>query len=316
MDQIQSLLKSTAKLYNNTKPHHIECRNLAVAASLKLLRDAHYIRFGSFAGRPPVEYNVFGVDNVVSRPIRPDIFVSDTGAFAQEYDLLIADLRSGTVDWQSDQTDRANRVVYTAVMSVACCYDLWRRRSRKTPGTFFEILMASLLQQMLPEALLTKHIPLASLLRDAEVAVVDDTEREILEGEGPEEDDASSVSTDLVVGLRGRSGGIVVPLKITTRERIVQPFAHQRILDSAFGRGQYRSLLVCISETQLDDESRSVKQVCVPGTVKLFQKYLAPLTGLYYGDVPQRYAASDVGRIIPVRSIGHFFRDLSSLARN
>src|SRR5690606_14225136 len=131
-----------------------------------------------------------------------------------------------------------------------CAYDLWQRRSRKTPGTFFEVLMASLLQQMLPRAAFSKHIPLAALLRDRDAAEgATETETDAVEEAEGEDDGRSSVSTDLVIGTPDRPGGVVVPLKITTRERIVQPFAHQRILDSAFGEGVYRSLLVCISET-------------------------------------------------------------------
>lgn len=153
----------------------------------------------------------------------------------------------------------------------------------------------------------SKHIPLAAILRD------DDVKPEAAEVEAEAEGDGASVSTDLVIGVRGRPGGLVVPLKITTRERIVQPFAHQRILDSAFGAGHYRSLIVCMSETQLDKRTTSVKQVCVPGTIKLFQKYLAPIAGLYYCDVPQRYAARDMERVVNVRSVGYFFEDLRLL---
>jgi hypothetical protein len=138
------------------------------------------------------------------------------------------------------------------------------------------------------------------------------SDRDLLD-EDEEDGGAASVATDLVLKWPNQSGGIVVPFKITTRERIVQPFAHQRILNSAFGEDAYRSLLVCISETQLDEKKRAVKQVCVPGTVKLFQKYLAPLDGLYYCDIPQRYSARDMQNVIPVRSLGQFFLDVAKI---
>jgi hypothetical protein len=96
---------------------------------------------------------------------------------------------------------------------------------------------------------------------------------------------------------------IVFPVKITTRERIVQPFAHQRILDSVFGEGQYKSVLVCVSETQRDKEN-NVKEICVPGTIRLFQKHLARLSGIYYLDPPERYLNADLQEVISVGTLG------------
>jgi len=130
-----------------------------------------------------------------------------------------------------------------------------------------------------------------------------------------EHEGKASVSTDVVMGIPGQHGGVVIPLKITTRERIVQPFAHQRILDAAFGEGHYQSLIVCISETQLAEKTKSVNQVCVPGTIKLFQKHLAHISGLYYCDLPQRYIAEDMTRIINVRSVGHLFEDIRAIMK-
>ncbi|WP_425992189.1 hypothetical protein, partial [Brevundimonas sp. TWP2-3-2] len=109
-----------------------------------------------------------------------------------------------------------------------------------------------------------------------------------------------------------RQYSIVVPLKITTRERIVQPFAHQRILDGRFGAGRYRSMILCVSETQLDAKTSTVKQICVPGTIKLFQRYLASVEGLYYADPPARYLHKDVTSVITVGTVGDFFHDLLS----
>lgn len=311
MDQLKALLKTAATRYNKLLPHHDDARELVVFAHAKLAAEAAYAHYGDFAGRPAVPYHVFGVANAVSRPVRPDIYLADPGDFAASYKLFGDNLHAGPEGWGDAEIRLANSVVYTSVMAVACCYDLWQRGSRKTPGTVFEILMASLLQQMLPKAAFSKHIPLAALLGEEEAAA----EEVGAELEAPDDDGGpGSVSTDLVIKRTAESNtGIVIPLKITTRERIVQPFAHQRILDSAFGAGVFRSLLVCISETQLDDKTTSVKQVCVPGTVKLFQKYLAPMAGLYYCDVPQRYAAADMQRVIPVQSVGHLFRDVARM---
>jgi hypothetical protein len=311
MDRLRTLLKSAAVRYNKLQPHHDQCREIVIAAHQKLAAGSTFRAYGNYAGRPPVPYAVFDVGGPVSRPVRPDLYIEDSTELAAAYDELTAML-GDPQNWPQGTDTLANKVTYTRVLSVACCFDLWQRSSRKTPGTFFEILMASLLQQVIPTAAFTKHIPLAALLRDPDVAA--DGEPAVLSGDD-DESEKSSVSTDLVMGVPGRAGGLVIPLKITTRERIVQPFAHQRILDAAFGEGSFQSMIVCISETQLDDKTQSVKQVCVPGTVKLFQKYLAPVAALYYCDIPQRYGAADMQKIVPVRSVGQLFADVAAAYR-
>lgn len=312
MDNIKLLLKETARRYNKLQPHGEHVRDLVFAAHSKLSEECDFIYYGDYAGRPPVPYNVFSRQADVSRPVRPDIYIANSQEFQNKFGSFIESLRKGALKWSHDETRTANEIVYTSVLAVACCYDLWQRGSRKTPGTVFEILMAALLQAMLPQAAFSKHIPLTELMEDTDVA--DAAEEDVEPAPAEDGDGPGSVSTDLVVKATADADhGIVIPLKITTRERIVQPFAHQRILDSAFGQGAFRSLLVCISETQLDDKTKSVKQVCVPGTVKLFQKYLAPLSALYYCDAPQRYAAEDMQKVIPVRTVGEFFIDVAGL---
>ena len=318
MDQIKRLLKTAADRYNHSQPHGEQIHALIAAAHRKLLTESRFIFYGHFNGRPAVAYNVFDLNGVPSRPIRPDIYLYDSETFSAKVRAFGKSLRDGPRNWTPREVGTANEVVYTSVMAVACCFDLWQRGSRKTPGTVFEILMAALLQEMWPRHSFSKHIPLTALLNDADVAAASQEEEDVEPAEDDvkagEKEGPGSVSTDLVIKLRQDSDtGLVIPLKITTRERIVQPFAHQRILDSAFGEGTYRSLLVCISETQLDVKTKSVKQVCVPGTVKLFQKYLAPISGLYYCDLPQRYAAPDMQRVLNVRTVGEFFLDADQL---
>lgn len=315
MDEIKGLLRTAADRYNRVQPHSDEVRALVMAAQRKLYGAAEFRSYGQYAGKPPVDYYVFSGNQSVSRPVRPDLYIVEPDRFRQEFESLIANLRRDPVVWGDAAMGVANRVIYTSVMSVACCYDVWQRGSRKTPGTVFEILMAALLQTMLADANFSKHIPLAAILAEAEGGAA---VRELAEPAPPEDAEGpGSVATDLVIkNSISDVGGIVIPLKITTRERIVQPFAHQRILDSAFGKGAFKSLLVCISETQLDEKTQSVKQVCVPGTVKLFQKHLAPMYGLYYCDIPQRYAAGDMERVLPVKPIGRLFGDIKEMLEN
>lgn len=300
MRDVERLFKQTSALYNKGKPHFQTCSDLLDACMTLLNLSSDFRYFGDYAGTPPVSYNVFDNGDGVSRPVRPDLFIGERQELADAQAEVVGGLRSGPADWPDVTVNLATRVIYTNVMSFACCIDLWKRSSRKTPGTFFEIYFAGLVPYMFTDAVLSKHISLPGI-SDAE-------EDELEEAEGVEEG-SSSVATDLVIGRPAFDRRIVIPLKITTRERIVQPFAHQRILDSAFGSGHYNSFLTCVSETQLDHNTRSVKQVCVPGTVKLFQRHLGQISGLYYCDVPQRYAAADMAAYLPVKEIGEIFRD-------
>lgn len=209
--------------------------------------------------------------------------------------------------------DLLDRVIYTAISAFSLAYDLWKPKSRKTPGTFFEVVIGSACRITFPGYALTKHIPIKGVVAADTVDALAET---VVDGE---EDDAAefsgdSVSTDLVITNPRTGRGAVVPLKITTRERIVQPFAHQRILDSAYP-GQYASFVACISEVQRDDATSTVKQICVPGTIALFQKHLARVNGLYYCDIPRRYAQKDFTRIIPVKPFHALFADIAQHLR-
>ena len=311
MDKIEALFKQISSQYNAGLPHYATCLSLIECCLIKLHNDASFEHYGPFNGRPRIEYYGFRHENSWSRPVRSDIFLNNTSDFHTAHNDVQSILVSGQ-PLSDSLIETANSVIYTAVMSFASCYDIWKRSSRKTPGTFFEFFMAGLLKSVLSKQAFSKHIPLSELIaaRDAEMRQA--TAEAVLTAEegDSEESEKISVSTDLVISSLSKSKFAIIPLKITTRERIVQPFAHQRILDSAFGEGKYHSFLACISETQLDQKTRTVKQVCVPGTVKLFQKYLGAIDGIYYCDIPQRYASEDLTRILPVKSMGQLMDDL------
>ncbi|MGE0458088.1 MAG: hypothetical protein AB7O56_07785 [Bauldia sp.] len=253
-------------------------------------------------------YSTFSVGSSYSRPIASSVIEADGDGFMALEERVLNRLRVQSPLGASESND-VTRYIYTAVMSVASAFDIWQPGSRKSPGTFFEVFMAALFQLHMTNVTLSKHINLGALLgtdTTAEEAVA----RELTGSD--EEEEESSVSTDLVATSRLNGLSAVLPLKITTRERVVQPFAHQRILESSFP-GRYFSFLCCISETQLDKKTHSVKQICVPGTIKLFQRFLSPMNGIYYCDPPVRYTQPSLTNIIPVKKLGEVFNDVRSL---
>lgn len=221
-------------------------------------------------------YFSFTSGTTISRPVLDGLFISNTTDFELGWKSLIQSLKTNNTN--AAHSTQLNTIIYTAILSFASCYDIWKPRSRKTPGTYFEVLLGSIMSKLLPNHIRSKFITL------------------------PQQNE--KLSTDIVFERGGT--GIVIPAKITTRERIVQPYAHQRILDSIFGEGRYRSVLICVSETQRDDDDTAVNEICVPGTIKLFQEHLAKLSGIFYLDPPTRYLAPDISTIIDVGSLGDF----------
>lgn len=241
---------------------------------IKFIQSFNRIEFRNFADK---NYSVIESNNVLTRPFREDILFDKNYSFEKSWYILCDKLNSPE-DLAHEDIKVIDNLLYKLVMSFAVFIDIKKPKSRKTPGTFFEVIMGSVIHSIIPDFERSKHIPLP------------------LAGE--------SISTDIVFSKDGM--GLVFPIKISTRERVVQPYAHQRILNSVFGEGKYKSVLICANETQRDDKKITTNDICVPGTIKLFQSHLAKLYGIYYLDPPSRYLKDDVTSLLHVNTIGHF----------
>ena len=275
MENLKILYDNLKGAYDGGQSPIAEIIKIGTYCINKLHRESNIKRQGNVVSKI---YNVFERKNEYSRPYLSDLYISNTSTFIDYWQEIISniDTTSKRINLEPSVVDKS---LYTTVISFACCYDLWKRSSRKTPGTFFEVVLGSLIQNILPNFNRTKHIHIPRF--------------------------GESVSTDIVFSRPDGKINIVIPAKITTRERIVQPFAHQRILESVFGKGHYNSVLMCVSEIQRD-KNENVKEICVPGTIKLFQKHLATLKGIYYLDAPIRYCQQDLKSIIEISSVGQF----------
>jgi hypothetical protein len=92
-----------------------------------------------------------------------------------------------------------------------------------------------------------------------------------------------SILTDL--GLtRGSKVVLLAATKTSTRERLSQPFVQKRILEQAF-RHPPKSILIVIGDIQRIGLS-SVQHTFTAGQFLLYWKYITPLDGVYYIDVP------------------------------
>jgi hypothetical protein len=255
---------------------------------LKLLRGITLIHQGSTKLQGVIkDYLAYEIDGVRSRPIRSDLYISDPGNFEKEWTRFTKMTDDSDLD---TACKLANSVIYTLIQSFSSLIDIYKPGSRKTPGTLFEMIVGVILVNV-SGLKMSKQIPVPG--------------------------ERYMVPTDIVLlqppGVL--KPNLVIPTKITTRERIVQPFAHQRILDEVFGPEKYKSILVMVSELQRDDEGqKGLNEICVPNQIGMYQKYLGHLSGMYYLDVPNAYAISEFSKTIPVRTFGELlYKDLTDL---
>jgi hypothetical protein len=249
-----------------------EVRNLGLAA--------HSLLFTTYPKLNPLgegDYFTFGdikSQAGVSRPIRTELFIVDPDEFESRWNAMVSSVGNTEADRRE-----SNRAIYTCIQAFAASYDLFNRGARKTPGTFFEIILGSLLSIRI------------SGKREKQV---------ILKVNG----ETATVPTDIYFP----SANFVVAAKVSTRDRIVQAWSHQLLLDnigSVLGLPPFRSILCVVGEVQLGNKpSQPYYPVTVQNQVALYQRHVAQLTGLYYLDPPAGYLALHKQGIIPVLTIG------------
>jgi hypothetical protein len=320
VEHIDRLLKAAKKSYDKGQDPLAQLETLAVECLTKLKSQAIENAQHSLEGK---EYVILNAGTGRSRPILPSLFIKDPADLKAAWKEMVnaIDPKGSRIAFPKrdllSAENLVNQVIYTAVMSFAACYDIWKPKSRKTPGTYFEVILGTLLGKLLPDHIRGKHIILeesnrkiaveTDLAIDPSVAVEPDIVVEVSTKSDPTLSEPKvSVSTDIVFAAP-KKPGLVFPAKITTRERIVQAYAHQRILDSFYGEDRFRSILLCISETQRDDVNSRVNDICVPGTIRLFQRHLASLDFICYADPPTRYLQDDVTELVQVKTLGWLF---------
>lgn len=248
MEQLNLFLTATKRIYDKGGSPLDAIRTTVVHCLDKLKAQAAARALVALNSK---DYWVATAGTRLSRPFLPALHVADSAAFSRDWDALARALNGAEHKIDLDP-GVVNKVLYTSINAFCLCYDLWKPGSRKTPGTFLEVLLGTILGQLLPTHGRTKSIPIPN--------------------------QTETVATDIVFTPPTGDRGLVFPAKITTRERIVQPFAHQRILDSVFP-DRYNSVLLCVSEMQRDEEANA-NEICVPGPIRLYQSHLSKLSGI------------------------------------
>jgi hypothetical protein len=200
-------------------------------------------------------------------------------------------------DWQAWRENRPvgniemGKMTYTMAMAYFAAVDLFDRGNKKGPATYFECLVGHLFARSFGVVPTKK-------------ATIQIGEKKV------------RLTMDFLFDLGEGQAKIHLPVKTSTRERVVQAWSHQRILDASYGEGYYTGTLVVFSETKLDLKTRTVVEICVPDQWLAYQTKLARMERIYYFDVPQRYA--DLCTEFPtiqLKNFSEFFLEIEEARR-
>jgi hypothetical protein len=232
---------------------------------------------------PNKAYFSFNRGTKLSRPINDALFIADE----RELERHLALFQSGQLATISP--DEITRLVYTMAMTFCAATDVQKIGDKKTPGTYFEYLIGHMFAREL------------GLNPQKEIEVLNLDAR-------------TSLPTDFVFDLGPDRTKLHLPVKTSTRERVIQVWAHQRIIDGVYGAGRFKGVLVVLTETKLDLKSRQVVEICLPEQWRAYQMFIARLERVYYLDVPHKYAAlASVYPNIQVKMLGEFYAEKEQL---
>lgn len=215
---------------------------------------------------------------LLSRPINKKFFLPSERTIAQQWSQLEAGSING---------DTLSKLLYTMAVAYCAGIDLFDRNNKKGPATYFECLIGHLFAREL-RVNPTKRATLPTI-----------SGRSV------------RLTMDFLFDLGEARPKLHLPVKMSTRERVVQAWSHQRLLDAAFGHGSYRGILVIHSETKLDLQTREVVEICVPDQWLAYQTLLAKMDRIYFFDVPGRYQALTEAfpDVIQIKPFSDFFSE-------
>ena len=211
---------------------------------------------------PGKSYFAFERDGRRSRPVNACLFDPRGDNAIATFQKILGGKRSEL------KSEEITRSIYTVAMMCCAGRDVASDGDQKTPGTIFEWLCASVVMASL-------HV---APKRSLSVLNLD------LKGDLP---------TDFVFDLGAEKPKFHLPVKTSTRERIIQVWAHQRVLDGVYGVGRFLAMPIILTETKLDAKKLEVVEICLPWQWRLYQMHIANLWNVCYLDAPASYLELD-----------------------
>lgn len=226
---------------------------------------------------PGKQYFSFKRGKVVARPANKKYFIPDPDAITRLWKKWLGETITPT---------EFARLTYTIALAPCLAMELFDRQNKKGPATFFECYIGHLF---------------------AKSVGVNPTKRVRLPVHGQN----VLMTMDFLIDMGKKHRKIHLPVKMSTRERVVQAWAHQRLLNAAYGDWAYRGIMVLFSETKLDSRTLEVVEICVPDQWLAYQSLLAHMDRIYYFDIPGRYQAltAQYPNVIAIKQFGEFFSE-------
>lgn len=233
---------------------------------------------------PGKEYFSFKRTNVIARPVNKSLFVPNVKRISRLWKRWI----SGSI-----VVGDFAKLTYTIALAPCLAMEIFNRQNKKGPATFFECYIGHLFSKA-AGVNPTKKVRLPILNRNV------------------------LMTMDFLFDMGEQHQKVHVPVKMSTRERVVQAWAHQRLLDTAYGEGSYRGVMILFSETKLDSRSLEVVEICVPDQWLAYQSLLAHMDRIYYFDVPVRYQAltNDYPNVIVIKPFRSFFDEIGAVLQS
>ena len=226
------------------------------------------------------EYFSFKEKNKLTRPINKNLYNTSTNNMINSF---FDKLKNNTI--KEFNSNYITSIIYHIVINFCSAIDIIKESDQKTPGTFFEYFIG--------------------LLFSIHFGVKPYNQIEVLNI-----DMKSKLPTDFIFDLGIDKPKFHVPVKTSTRERVIQVWAHQRILDGVYGSGRFIGLLTCLAETKLNHKTKEVIEICLPDQWRLYQLFISQLRRVYYLDIPQKYI--ELNNYFPkinVKQLGEFFHE-------
>ncbi len=221
----------------------------------------------------------------ISRAVNRDLFLGFNDTTAE---MFLENVKRRQITNQS--AEEITKACYTIAICFCCSIDMLKDNDQKTPGTFFEYLMGHLIGVQLG-VLPSKQLDVLNL------------------------DMRATLPTDFILNIGENRPKFHVPVKTSTRERVVQVWAHQRVLDGVYGTGRFLGLLSCLSETKVNHQTHVVTEICLPDQWRVYQLFIAQMKRVYYLDIPQKY--DRLNNVFPrmyIKPFGEFFFEAATLS--
>lgn len=256
-------------------PCHKSIENLFTAASQVLDQCERVPLKSKVVGK---SYFAFEGQKGMSRPINEKIF----NISPSETISIFSDLLKGYRHLYT--SNQITTSIYTVAGSCCAAIDVGSKGDKKTPGTIFEWLCAAVMTASLKVSPI-RSLPVLNL------------------------DLATKLPTDFIFDLGVEKPKFHLPVKTSTRERIIQVWAHQRVLDGVYGAGRFLAMPIVLTETKLNSKSCEVTEICLPMQWRLYQMHIASLWNVCYLDAPLSYLKlDDVFPRVGVSTIGDLLK--------